>query len=81
MERAKPEEEHTPGQLSSEQALACHIKLQKAQKTSQEWSSRQFPLQGKWAPASSTEVHILTFHSQDTITDFSVLSVQGLIKK
>lgn len=58
--RAKPEEEHNPGQLSPERALICQQKLQKAQKTSQEWSSKQFPLQGKWAPPASTEVWILT---------------------
>lgn len=63
--RAKPEEEHNPGQLSPEQALACQQKLQKAQKSSQEWSSKKFPLQGKWAPAASLEVYLLTVKQSD----------------
>lgn len=44
------EETHRTTQLKAEQELACQAKLHRVQRLSQQWSSKNFPLQGKWGP-------------------------------
>ena len=45
------EETHRTTQLKAQQELACQAKLHRVQRLSQQWSSRNFPLQGKWGPS------------------------------